>query len=156
VNSISGYRTAFNWLSGLTPSDVGSSPARPIIAGAGIVAFLLFGYLAYRELPRPYFARHDLRLHGDEHGRIVVEPRALERIAETAAQQEPGVNSASGRYGEDDITVAITVTRARHVPAILRGVQERVTEALREHQLPTSAINVTLTRYDRRHRRELT
>jgi len=55
VNSISGYRTAFNYLSGLTPSDVDGSVTRAIIAGSGLAAFLVFGYLALNAaaVPRP-------------------------------------------------------------------------------------------------------
>ena len=36
VNTISGYRAAFDWLSGLTPADVDGAATRAIIAAAGI------------------------------------------------------------------------------------------------------------------------
>jgi hypothetical protein len=155
VNSISGHRTAFNWLAGLTPADVDSSPARPIIAGAGVLAFLIFGYLALKELPRPYLARHELALASDDRGEVVVEPRAIERIAETAAQELPAVTKATGRYGGDDVSVDLTVGRASDLAATLRDAQHRVRGALDQHDLPTVPINVTLAGFDRRQRREL-
>jgi hypothetical protein len=155
VNSLSGYRTAFDWLTGLTPQDVDGSTTRAIIAGAGILAFLVFGYLALKEIPHPHFVRHDLQLAADDHGEVIVQPRAVERLAETAAQHNPAVASASGRYSEDDVTVAVTIRRARELAGTLRDVQERVASALDQHQLPTVPVNVTLTGYDRRQRREL-
>ncbi|MBB4660480.1 hypothetical protein [Conexibacter arvalis] len=155
VNSISGYRSAFDWLAALSPGDVDGSPARPIIAGAGLVAFLLFGYLAYKEIPRPHFARRDLRLVTDERGEVRVEPRAIERLAETAAQEDPSVTDATGRYGDDDLVVSITVRRARNVATTLRGARERVIDALHDHDIPAGVVNVTLAHYDRRHKREL-
>lgn len=155
VNAISGYRSAFDWLAGLKPQDVDGSTTRAIIAGGGIAAFLLFGYLALKEIPRPHFTRHELQLTDDDHGQITVQPRAVERLAETAARQHPAVTSASGRYSQDDLTVTITVTRARDLADTLRDTQQRVARALKEHHLPTQPVNVTLTGYDRRHRREL-
>jgi hypothetical protein len=155
VNSVSGYRTAYNYLAGLTPHDVNGSTTRAIIAGAGILAFLLFGYLALKEIPRPHFTRHDLELADDGRGEITVEPRAIERLAETAAQQDPAITGASGRYSEDDLTVNVTVRRARDLAETLRDTQHRVTHALEQHELPILPVNVTLTGYDRRHRREL-
>ena len=101
VNSISGYRTAFNYLSGLTPDDVDGGVTRAIIAGSGIAAFLVFGYLAFKQLPRPYLARRELPLAADEHGEVSVEPRAIERIAEVAA--------------------SMTFSRDRRAGAVLRG-----------------------------------
>ena len=63
VNSISGYRTVFDWLSGLSPTKVDGSVTRGIVAGAGVLAFLVFGYLALKQLPRPYLARRYPRPH---------------------------------------------------------------------------------------------
>jgi len=155
VNSISGYRTAYNYLAGLTPHDVDGSTTRAIIAGVGILAFLVFGYLALKAIPRPHFARHDLVLAADGRGEITVEPRAIERLAETAAQQDPAITGATGRYGEGDLTVNVTVRRARGLAGNLRHTQHRVTRALEQHELPILPVNVTLASYDRRHRREL-
>lgn len=156
VNSISGYRTAFDWLSGLTPADVDGDTTRAIIAAVGVVAFLLFGYLAFRELPRPYLARRDLDLTvDDDRGEVTVEPRAIERLAEVAASSHPAVSAARGRYGIDDLAVDLTVRRARDLATTLEDAQRRVVHALEQHELPAMPVNVTLTGYDRQHRREL-
>ncbi|MBV8945350.1 MAG: hypothetical protein JO286_20490 [Solirubrobacterales bacterium] len=155
VNSLSGYRTAFNWITGLTPADVDGSSTRAIIAGAGVVAFLLFGYLAFKQLPRPYLARRDLPLFSDDRGEFKIEPRAVERLAEIAATRHPEVGDARSRYSVDDLSVDLTVRRARNVATTLRETQERVAEALADHELPTMPVNVTLTGYDRRDRREI-
>ncbi|MBV9684456.1 MAG: hypothetical protein JO046_21875 [Solirubrobacterales bacterium] len=155
VNSLSGYRTAFNWITGLTPADVDGSSTRAIIAGAGVVAFLLFGYLAFKQLPRPYLARRDLPLFSDDRGEFKIEPRAVERLAEIAATRHPEVGGARSRYSVDDLSVDLTVRRARNVATTLRETQERVAEALADHELPTMPVNVTLTGYDRRDRREI-
>ena len=154
VNSISGYRTAFNYLSGLTPDDVDGGVTRAIIAGGGIAAFLVFGYLAFKQLPRPYLARRELPLVTDEHGEVSVEPRAIERIAEVAASMHPAVTDARGRYSVDDLAVDVSVRRARDLATTLHDAQQRVADALEEHELPAMAVNITLTGYDRQ-RREL-
>jgi TRAP-type C4-dicarboxylate transport system permease small subunit len=155
VNSLSGYRTAFDWLAGLQPHNVDGGVTRAIVAGAGVLAFLLFAYLAYKEIPRPHLTRHDLQLSSDARGEVIIEPRAVERLAETAAQQHPAVSAASGRYGEHDLTVNITVRRAHELAETIRDTQRRVIQALEDHALPALPVNVTLTGYDRRHRREL-
>ena len=155
VNSISGYRTAFNWLSGLQPRDVDGGTTRAIVAGAGLLMFLVCGYAALKQLPRPYLARRELALHADDHGEVTIEPRAVERLAEIAAREHPAVIDASGRYAVDDLSVDITVRRARDVPDALRDAQQRVVDALGQHELPAMPVNVTLTGYDRKHKREL-
>jgi|tagenome__1003787_1003787.scaffolds.fasta_scaffold20919515_2 hypothetical protein len=155
VNSISGYRTAFDWAAGLTPQDVDGDKTRAITAAAGLLAFLLFGYLALKLLPRPHLTRHDLPLAADDRGEVTVRPRAVERLAETAAARDPAVTDASGRYGDDDLTVTVTVRRVRDLARTLRDAQTRVAQALEAHELPTMPVNVTLSSYDRRHRRDL-
>jgi hypothetical protein len=154
VNAISGYRTAFNYLSGLTPDDVDGSMTRAIIAGSGIAAFLVFGYLALKQLPRPYLTRRELPLATDERGEVSVEPRAIERIAEIAATRHSAVTAARGRYSVDDLAVDVSVRRARDLATTLHDAQQRVADALEEHELPAMAVNITLTGYDRQ-RREL-
>jgi hypothetical protein len=155
INSISGYRTAFNYLAGLTPQKVEGATTRAILAGAGVLAFLLFGYLALKEIPRPHLVRRELELPGAAHGEVIVEPRAIERLAETAAQRDDAITGARGRYSQDDLTVSVTVRRARDLAGTLRDTQQRVTNALQQHELPTLPVNVTLAGYDRSHRREL-
>lgn len=154
IDSISGYRSAYDALAGLGENDL-SGLARAVAAGAGLLAFLLFGYLAFKELPRPYLARHDLELTADERGTVDVEPRAIERVAESAASSHPAVASAAGRYATDHLTVGVTVRRARDVAETLEEAQRLVVEGLRTHDLPILPIHLTLTGFERKTRREL-
>jgi hypothetical protein len=155
VDSLSGYRTAFDWLAGLTPGDVDGTTTRAVLAAGGLVAFVVFGYLAIAQLPRPYLARRDLELATDQRGEVTVEPRAVERLAEVAAAADPAVTATRARYSPDDLSVDVTVRRARDLPDVLRRAQQRVAAALAQHELPPMPVNVTLTGYDRRYRREL-
>lgn len=154
ADRLSGFRTAFDYLADLTPGDFGST-TRLIIAAAGVVAFLVFGWLALKELPRPHLARTALDLHEDERGVASIEPRAIERIAETAAEENGAVTRVKSRYGTDDVAVTVSVRRARDIADTLRDVQARVRAALDQHGLPTVPVNVTLTGFDRTQRREL-
>ena len=90
-----------------------------------MLAFLVFGYLALKQLPRPYLARRELDLSADERGEVTVEPRAIERLAEVAAASHPAVTDARGRYAIDDLSVDLTVRRARELADTLRESQER-------------------------------
>lgn len=155
VNAISGYRTIFDKLAGLGPDDVDGT-ARAVIAVAGLVAFLVFGYLAFKEVPRPYLARHDLELGSpDGRGDSVVAPRAIERAAEVAAEENGAVSAARARYDDSDIELHVTVRRAGDVADTLRDVQRRAVAALEQHELPPSQVNVTLAGFERAQRREL-
>jgi len=155
VDAISGYRTAFDWLGGLEPADVDGAGTRAVVAAAGVVAVLVFGYLALKQLPRPYLTRHALDLTADDHGEVTVGPRAIERLAEVAATAHPAVTDARGRYSDDDLSVDLTVRRARDLADTLGDAQRRVAVALERHELPSMPVNVTLTGYDGRHRRDL-
>ena len=155
VNRLSGYRTAYNYLSGLTPADVSGGGTRAILAGAGLAAFLVFGFLAFKQLPRPYLARRELSLTADRRGEVVVEPRAIERVAEVAAKAHPAISDARGRYSVDDLTVDVNVRRARDVAQTLQSAQGRIVEALEQHELPAMPVNITLIGYDSRSRREV-
>jgi len=154
ADQLSGYRTAFDYLAGLTPSDF-SATARLIIAALGILAFLVFGWLALKELPRPRAAREELQLKDDDRGSAAIQPRAIERIAETAATENSAVTGANCRFGTDDLAVTVSVRRARDIPDTLRDVQRRVRDALEQHGLPIVPVHVTLTGFDRKQRREL-
>lgn len=154
VNSISGYRSAFDFLSGLGPDDLGGWK-RAVIAGAGVLAFLILGYAAWKALPRPYLARHDLRLADDERGHVTLAPRAVERLAETAAEHTRGISGAASRYGDDGVSVNVSVSGARDAAAVLRRAQGEVREALARHGLPPLDVSLTLTGYDPKHKREL-
>ena len=98
---------------------------------------LVFGYLAYKSLPRPYLARTDLRLVDDEHGVVNVAPRAVERAVEVAALDRDAVRQAAARYGTDEITVNLTVTRARELPETMRAVRAKAHEELGITAYPT-------------------
>jgi len=155
LNGVSGYRTAYNYLSSLTPADVAGDGTRAIMAGAGIAAFLIFGLLALKQLPRPYLARRELSLADDARGEVVVEPRAIERVAEVATKAHPAITDAKARYSVDDLTVDVDVRNARDVAKILQSAQTRVVEALEQHELPAMSVNITLIGFDRRSGREV-
>jgi hypothetical protein len=154
VNDLSGYRSAYDYLADLEPDDV-DGQFRLIAGLAGLAAFLLFGYLALKEVPRPYLARSDMQLEEQERGVTEIEPRAIERVAEAAALELPSVASATGRYGTDDLGLDITLARARGLAEPMCAVWARVLERLAEHGLPALPVNVTLTSFERKGRREL-
>lgn len=154
VNDLSGYRDAYDYLAGLGSEDI-TERTRLLAGLAGLAAFLVFGYLAWREIPRPYLARGDLELSSDEHGRVEVSARAIERAAEAAALEHPLVTGARALYGTDTLTLEIAARRARDVGATLTDVHERAAESLRRHDLPPLPIDLTLTQLDRKNRREL-
>jgi len=154
VNAISGYRDVYDYLAGLKLGDV-TPVRRAIAAGAGVLAFLLCGYLALKQIPRPYLARQTLALESLDRGETSIEPRALERLAEVSAMRHPAVASAAGRYGIDELMVGVEVCRGRELDETLREVQRSVAAALEHHELPSTRIDVTLTGFDRQQRREL-
>jgi hypothetical protein len=154
VNELSGYRTAYNYLAGLQPHDI--TDGTRLIAGlAGLVGFVVFGYLAFKELPRPHLTRSELRLSEGERGTVDVAPRAIERAVEGAALERDDVEDAAARYSGDELSVNLSVTRASELPDILRAVRARAREQLLAHGLPALPVNVTLTGYHRTRRREL-
>jgi hypothetical protein len=154
VDSISGYRTAYDYLTSLTPDAI-ASDVRLVAGLGGLAVFLLFGYLAWREIPRPYLARGDLQLSGGDRGAVDVNARAVERVAERAALEHDGVADARGLYRDDALTLEIVARGARDVPATLSAVREQAAESLDRHDLPALPVNVTLTGLDRKNRREL-
>ena len=154
IDSISGYRTAYDYLTGLTPDDI-TSDVRLVVGLGGLAVFLLFGYLAWREIPRPYLARGDLQLSGGDRGAVDVTARAVERVAEQAALDHDGVADARGLYHDDALTLEIVARGARDVPATLSAIREQAAESLDRHDLPALPVNVTLTGLDRKNRREL-
>lgn len=154
VESISGYRAAFDFLAGLTPVDI-DDQVRLIVGLTGLAAFLASGYLALKELPRPHLTRSSVGIVSGELGSTDVSPRALERVAEIAAAEHPAVSATAGRLNDDTMSVNLRVDRARDVPAALRGAQERIRAALELHGVPVNAVDVTVTGFDRSTRREL-
>lgn len=155
INGLSGYRSVYDHLAGISADDI-TARVRIIVAIAGVASLLAFGALAWRALPRPYLARSELDL-STSHGRgsTVISARAIERAGELAALEHPLVAGAAARYGTQDITVLVNVRHAATLADTLAAVQQRVSSALAQHELPRLPINVTLTGVDRAKRREL-
>jgi hypothetical protein len=154
VNDGSAYRSAYDYLAGVEPADI-TGQVRLIAGLAGLGTFLVFGFLALKEIPRPYLARGELRLAEDERGVVDVDPRAIERVAEAAARENEAVRSAAARYGTEDLTLNVAVTRARDLRATLRDIRARAREQLERHGLPSLPVHVTITGFERKTRREL-
>ena len=155
VNNLSAYHTLYDDVAGLSRKDF-TTTVRLIAGFAGLLAFLVFLYLATRELPRPYLARGDIPVDRNQHGRTLVKPRAIERVAEFAALEHPDVTAAAGRLGDRELSVEISSRRTSTLARMLPDVQKRVTADLERHELPALPVNVTLTGYDPTTRRELT
>lgn len=154
LNSISAYRTLYDDAAGLTQADF-TTPRRLIAGTAGLIAFLVFIYLAFQELPRPYLARGEMSLDEEDRGTTVVRPRAIERVAELAARANANVTAAAGRLGDQELNVDVGMRHASIAADTLADVHRRVSAGLERHQLPGLPVNVTLTSYDRQTRREL-
>jgi hypothetical protein len=154
VDNLSAYRTLYHDIVSLHPGDF-TTPVRLIAGFGGFLAFVVLVYLALQELPRPYLARGPISLDVRPGGETVARARAIERVCEIAAHANPDVTSASGRLGDDELVVNISVARAGRAADSLTEVQERVRAALGEHDLPDLPVNVTLTGYDRATKREL-
>jgi hypothetical protein len=154
VNSISAYRTLYHDVTGLNSGDF-TTTVRLIGGFGAFLAFLLLSYLALQELPRPYLARGPLTLTDEPTGETTTKPRAVERLAEIAAQQNSAVTAASGRLGEQELNVSIDTSRALLAAETLNDVRRRVKSALQTHELTDLPVNVVLTGYDRKTKREL-
>lgn len=148
IDGLSGYRRAYDYLASLDPGDVGGS-VRVVAAIAGLGACLIFGYLAWRAVPRPYLARVDLRLTGDELGIIEVNARVIERAAELAAVDHAAIASARARYATDGLALDVGTLRADALAGTLQDVHQRARESLARHDLPPLPVNITLVRLER-------
>jgi hypothetical protein len=154
VNTVSGYRSLYDFLSGLAPADI--TPRVRLVTGlAGIATFLTCSFLAWKSLARPYLSRSELPLAEDARGLIVAEPRAVERAAEGAARRHPAVSSAAGRHTSGRVALNVELRRAQDAAETMRDVQRRARVALQEHGLPALPIDVTLTGLDRKKGRDL-
>jgi hypothetical protein len=154
VNSISAYRTLYDDVAGIKASDFTTS-VRILVGVAGLIAVVGFLYLALQEIPRPYLARGDVDLQNHALGVTVIKPRAIERVAELAARANENVTTASGRLGDQELSLEVAMRRAGRAAETLADVRTRVLSDLDRHQLPDLPVNVTLTGYDRTTRREL-
>lgn len=154
VNDISGYRTAYDYLTGLGPDDFSSSD-RLVIAIVALVLALIALILLWRGLPRPHLARHAIEVEQTERGVTEVQPRAIERAVEGAALGHPAVVGARARYDDDGIALAVTARQAATLVDTLREVEGRAFDSLAEHQLQLERVDVTLAGYDSPNGREL-
>lgn len=149
VNSLSGYRSVYDALAGLGPGDAGGS-TRAVAAAAGVLAFVVFGYLALQQVPRPYLARHALDLESDGRGSVTVAARAVERIAEQAALEDQAVDAALGRAGGEKLDLELELADPEHAVDSLRQVRAGVAAAVDRHGLPEQSVEVILAGYARR------
>ena len=154
VDQLSGYRGAYHYLAGLKPRDV-TGHTRLIAGLAGLAGLLVFGFLAFKEIPRPRLTRVGLRLREDERGTVDVAPRAIERAVEGAVLELGAVLAIAARYGGDRVTVDVDVAGAEELPGTLRSIRAGAREQLAVHGLPDLPVNVTLTGFERFQPREL-
>jgi len=154
VNSLSGYHTLYQDAAGLRRHDF-TTVVRLIGAFAGLLVLLGFLYLLLRQVPVPRLTRHPLVLPESGRGQIVVEPRAVERIAETAAGRHARVAGAHGRLTDDELTVNVGVSSATFLAPTLTEVRREVHDALARHGLPAVPVHVIATAYTPRTGREL-
>jgi hypothetical protein len=147
VNDVSGYHTAFDYLSGLTPGDI-SSTDRLIVAGVALVLALIALFLLWRGLPRPHLARHDVTVAETDLGTTAIGPRAMERAVEAAALEHPAVVGARARLDDDGVALAITARNASELVKTLHEVEDRAFASLDRHQLELGRVDVTLAGYD--------
>jgi hypothetical protein len=154
VDDISGYRTAFDYLAGLTPGDVSSSD-RLIVAIVALVLAVIAAFLVWRGLPRPHLARHAIEVQDTDRGTTEIGPRAIERAVESAALEHPEVVGARARYDDDGIALDVTARHAATLVDTLREVEERAFDSVERHQLALERVDVTLAGYDSPNGREL-
>jgi hypothetical protein len=154
VDDISGYRTAFDYLAGLTPGDISSSD-RLIVAIVALVLAVIAAFLVWRGLPRPHLARHAIEVQDTDRGTTEIGPRAIERAVESAALEHPEVVGARARYDDDGIALDVTARHAATLVDTLREVEERAFDSLERHQLALERVDVTLAGYDSPNGREL-
>lgn len=154
VNSISAYRTMYDFLAKLRESDF--STLRRLLAGfGGLVAFVLFVYLALQELPRPYLSRREVILSRGGSGLLTIEPRAIERLVEIAAACNGDARNPAAHLDGDSLTLNIGVSSARRAAETLSDVRRRAAADLARHELPDLRVNVTLTKFEPTTRRNL-
>jgi hypothetical protein len=146
VERVSGYHAAYMWLAGLHRGDF--TTAISLIAGfGGLLVFLTFIFLAQQSLPRPYLARTDVGLPSTG-GATLVRPRAVERVAEVAAQGNAHVAGVTGRLGTAALNVDVGVDDPDDLVQTLGDVRQRVADDLERHDLSPMPVNVTLTGYE--------
>lgn len=154
VDAISGFRTAYDYLAGLEAADI-SGADRAIVAGAGLLVGIGAALLLWRALPRPHLSRHPLLLTADEIGETVVRPRAMERVVELAALEDPRVTAVRARFDDEGVVLNLRAKDAQHLVEILRGARSRARQSLERHGLELEMVDVTFAGYEASTRREL-
>ena len=154
VNDLCGYRSAFDYLAGLTAVDISSSD-RLIIAIGGVVVGLVSLLLLWRGLPSTHLARHPLILANGDRGVTEIQPRAMERAVEAAALGHAGIVGARARLGDEAIDLAVTADDAADLVSTLREVVDLARESLTKHQLELERVDVTLAGYKGQNGRNL-
>jgi hypothetical protein len=154
VNDLSGYRTAFDYLSGLSAGDI-SSTERLIVAIVALLLGLIALYLLWRGLPRPHLTRHEVKVTEADRGTTEIQPRAMERAVEAAALGHPAVVGARARYGDDALALAITAGDAADLVETLHAVEDRAHQSLEQHELELDRVDVTLAGYNATNGRKL-
>ena len=147
VNSLSAYRTMYDWLAKLKMSDF-SALRRLLVGFGGLFAFVALVYLALQELPRPHRVRHDISLERATSGSLTIEPRAIERLAEIAACANEDVRSSLALLQDEELTLNVGVRSAPRVVDTLADVRKRVIAELARHELPVMPVNVTVTQFE--------
>lgn len=154
VDELCGYRTAFDYLSGLGAGDV-SSADRLIVALVALALGLLATALLWIGRPRLYLARHEVRLAETDRGVTEIGPRAMERAVESAALEHPAVVGARARYGERGIALAVTAGRAADLVTTLNEIEDRAHRSLERHEIDLGRVDLTLAGYSSTNGREL-
>jgi hypothetical protein len=143
IDRLTGYRDVVTWLAALQP-PVGAAQA--IVIAGGLAAFLLLGWLALAQLPRPRLPRGTLVLEHAPLGTTTVEPRAIERAAEGALAEAGGFEAVAARWEDGTLVVSVTGSSPRRLASALQGAGPAVAGALERHGLPAAEVRVLLRR----------
>ena len=154
VNAISGYRDAYDYLSGLRPNDV-DTWFRVI---AGLVVSPSFGRADARlgtgAAPLPHPQRSAA---GRGQPRRPPRPATRDRARRRGRRREhqPSATRAHAPNTEARSRSMSDLRRPATSPSPLADIQGRARSALEQHGLPAVPVAVTLTGFDRTTRREL-
>lgn len=151
--------TGAGWLQDeLASIDLASWSQSTTIAVAigGVVLAALCVRLAWAQRLVPQRTRLAHELETDGVGRTTVQPRAIERAAELASTEDPGVRAAKATLTADEITVHLHVRDAERLPDLLRAAKSRTTAALSAAGMADDVdVRLTVTRYSTPSRTEL-
>lgn len=118
----------------LASVDLGAwSQAVTIAVGVGgvvLAGILLRLAWAQRLVPQRTRLARDLEPDARAPGTTTIQPRAIERAAELASADDPGVRAAKATLSGRDLAVQLHVRDAERFPELLRGAQQRTRDAL--------------------------